>query len=95
MHTVFTRDMNTTQTTRPLEFNAPAPRGTRIVVEDHGTYGTTVDANWSGQVRGIAPDQATAGWAAMTNVDVRYFKTVTGAARYLAKYGYDAYGRRA
>ena len=80
--------------TKNLEVDAPQLRGTRILIEDYGTHGTTVDGKWQGQVRGISRDEATNGWAAMTNIDVRYFKTVQGAVRWLAKYGYDAYGCR-
>lgn len=65
----------------------------RIVIEDHGTHGTSVDGNWSGAVRGVARDDD-AGWCAITNSGGRYFKTAAGATRHLARFGYDAFGAR-
>jgi len=62
-----------------------------------GSYGMTSHDLGNNESYGIGishhPDQSSP-WLALTGTQSRWFKTVGGAAKWLAKRGYDAHGRR-
>ena len=57
------------------------------------TFGTTVHGNeFSNQMRGIQAHDGI--FTAITAAHSRDFRTLNGAVRHMARYGYDAHGRR-
>lgn len=59
----------------------------------HGTVLVGADSDGhGGYVRGISGINGT--FTALTGATSKSFKTLAGAVRYLARFGYDAYGRR-
>ena len=60
----------------------------------HGTTHHDLGNN-EGRVTGISHHEGQSSpWLALTNVQSKWFKTLAGATRWLAKRGYDAHGKR-
>lgn len=65
---------------------------------DSGTHGLSLvgadSDGYGGYVRGIGGGNGSH-FVALTGPTSKTFKTLAGAVRYMARFGYDAYGRRA
>lgn len=67
----------------------------RYVITDHGGHGTSaVDSgpDAGGTLRGISLDEGR--FTAVLSSTTRTYRTLAGARRFMARMGYDSYGRQ-